>query len=151
VRVASVCVEILESYLEDLLDPRVGLELLYVARTGLWRSIDLLTGFSLLGSCVVGGYISYISGAPLVGLSSTFLLILPVIAVWHRSPLGNMARRVAFARIVSKEVGRRRGGGDREVSSNVVGGARAFSLRNFLGAEPENVTSSAPVRRIKIN
>lgn len=142
--VASVSVEMLESYLEDLLDSQVALDHLYIARPGFWKSVDLLTVLSLLGSCAVGTYVSLTSGAPLVGLSSTLLLALPVVTVWHRSPFGHLARRVSFARIVSKEVARRRGS-DKDGSAE--GATTGFSLRTLLGGEPEPV-GSAPVRSI---
>jgi hypothetical protein len=142
-RVASVSVEMLESYLEDLLDSQVALDLLYIARPGFWKSVDLLTVISLLGSCAVGTYVSLTSGAPLVGLSSTLLLALPVVTVWHRSPFGHLARRVSFARIVSKEVARRRGS-DKDGSAESAN--TGFSLRTLLGGEPEAV-GSAPARR----
>lgn len=140
--VASVSVEMLESYLEDLLDSQVALDHLYIARPGFWKSVDLLTVLSLLGSCAVGTYVSLTSGAPLVGLSSTLLLALPVVTVWHRSPFGHLARRVSFARIVSKEVARRRGS-DKDGSTETAN--TGFSFRTLLGGEPEPV-GSAPVR-----
>lgn len=140
--VASVSVEMLESYLEDLLDSQVALDHLYIARPGFWKSVDLLTILSLLGSCAVGTYVSLTSGAPLTGLSSTLLLALPVVTVWHRSPFGHLARRVSFARIVSKEVARRRGS-DKDGSAE--GANTGFSLRTLLGGDPEP-RGSAPVR-----
>lgn len=143
-RVASVAVEMLESYLEDLLDSKIALDLLYIVRPGFWKSFDLLTILSLIGSCAVGTYVSLTSGAPLVGLCSTLLLALPVVTVWHRSPFGHLARRVSFARIVSKEVARRRGS-DKEGTAESA--STGFSLRTLLGGEPEAV-GSAPARRV---
>jgi hypothetical protein len=141
--VATVPVETLESYLEDLLDRHVNLDVLFISRPGLFNSVDALTIASLAGSCMVGMYISWVSNTPIVGALATLLLSLPVVTVWYRSPFGSLARRVNFARIVSREVARRRGGG---IDKDDAGINSGFSLRHLLGGDQE-VLGSAPARR----
>lgn len=135
--VAVVPVELLEAYLEDLLDRRVNQDILFIARPGIWNSLDILTIASLLGSVVVGMYLSLQSHSALVGGFATLSLALPVITVWFRSPVGNLARRLTFARILSREIARRRG-------SDKDGEKPSFSIRRLLGGEQEQSLDPTP-------
>jgi hypothetical protein len=107
--VAFVPVEVLDSYLEDLLDTSVVDEKLFIERERGWLTnhLVLLLG---LGIALVLGYFAYTQGAS-ESLSATLslLLFLPLLGAWYLSPRAGLLRRMAFARVVSREVAYRRG------------------------------------------
>lgn len=133
--VAFVPLEVLEAYLEDLLDEHVSEDRLFLkARHSMIRRTALI-GVGLIGSLVAG--LSAVAN----GLSSIFALLLtvalalPFVWLWHVAPTRGLARRMSFAQIVSKEIARRRGGGNR-VASEVK---QSFSFRGLLNPKaPES-------------
>ena len=142
-RVSFVSVEILESYLEDVLDRSVSLDFLHIVRPGIWNRFDILTIISVICAGAAGAYLSLYSHSSLIGVLVTCSLVLPVLIVWFRSPFGTLARRVGFARIISHEIARRRG------SSHGVSrwsNAGAFSFGEMWGAP----SSSSQVESAKV-
>ncbi len=107
--VAFVPLEVLESYLEDLLDLEIT-----EAHLGIVRETQPLnwTAVSLVGLCgAIGlGLFAASTGASLLAsFALTVALACPFAVLWHFAPRGGATRRMAFAQIVSHEVARRRG------------------------------------------
>ena len=108
--VSFVSVEILESYLEDLLDRDVSEETLCIRRRGILPPLNWFALGGILTSLSSGLYTAS-TGVPLsVSLALTIVLSSPFVIMWHISPGWGVARRMLFAQIVSQEVTRRRGG-----------------------------------------
>lgn len=131
--VAFVPVEVLESYLEDLLDRDASEESLFIARKG--RGIHLrflaLTG---VGFALATGLYCASSGASFYrSFALTVALVFPFAALWQLTPYAGLARRLGFAKIVSREISRRRGI-DKDRSWNPAGFVFAEFLRS-TGAE----------------
>jgi hypothetical protein len=110
--VAFVAVEVLESYLEDLLDIDVSDDALFIKLQGFRvRSIHwALVG--LLGAVTVGLYAASTGASLPLSLGVTVALAFPFAIVWHFAPRDGLTRRVGFAQILSHEIARRRGGDD---------------------------------------
>lgn len=108
--VAFVQTEILESYLEDLLDIEVSPSKLFLAENSIPRRIAQISFFGMGLSLFVGLYAAS-AGA---SLSLSFVLMLcvasPFALLWHLSPSESNARRLRLARVLSYEIQRRRGG-----------------------------------------
>ena len=109
VGISFVPVEVLESYLDDLLDSDVTEERLSIAR----RNVSLKNySIALIGLClaVAAGLSLASTGASLLfSFSITLLLGLPFAVIWHYSPRCRLKRRMNFAQLLSVEIGRRRG------------------------------------------
>lgn len=131
VAVSFVPVEVLESFLEDLLDLDISDDVLFIRR----KAFSLAAFFSyvplvgLLLSVGAGLYAAYLGGSMLLSFALTILLALPFAAMWYLSPSG-MARRMLFAQVISREIGRRRGN-DKDLTPI---GRRSFDLRSIFGA-----------------
>lgn len=140
--VSFVPVEVLESYLEDLLDLDVGEDKLFIARRTQGIRWMLISALGLCAAIGVG-LASASKGASLVSsFGLTICLALPFGILWQLAPRDGVARRMGFAQVVSHEVARRRGTdkGPREhISSTLLlgellahkspGSARAATLR----------------------
>jgi hypothetical protein len=109
---AAVPIEVLESYLEDLLSPNVSDETLYVRRDSrafrLWMSL-------LMAAAALGVIITFRLDLPfhsflLASTLFTGVLVLVASAFFLRSSL---RRRVLFARVLSRVIADRRGRGAR--------------------------------------
>lgn len=108
--VASVPVEVLESYLEDLLDLEVSEEKLFIDRNRFGFLSHYIALGGLLCAMGVGLYAASNGASLLLSFALTVSLSLPFGVLWHFSPRDGLIRRVSFAQIVSHEVSRRRGG-----------------------------------------
>ena len=107
--VAFVPVEVLESYLEDLLDLGVKEDTLSIYREHHWLQSWWLpvVGFSFaLG---FGLYAASTGATLAVSFSLTLFSALPFGLLFHFSPRIGLMRRVSFAQILSGEISRRRG------------------------------------------
>lgn len=107
--VSFVPVEVLESYLEDLLDLSIKDTVLNIHQTQKWFQSLKVLALGLLGS-VVGGMYSVSTGASLLSsLSLTAVLGSPFLSILYVVPKMSLMRRIRFARVLSAEVSRRRG------------------------------------------
>lgn len=107
--VAFVTLEVLESYLEDLLDLEVDEDRLFITRETpafQWIAVSLV---GLCGSMALGLYAASTGASLFASFTLTVALAFPFAVLWHFAPRGGVTRRMAFAQIVSHEVARRRG------------------------------------------
>ncbi|WKZ57500.1 MAG: hypothetical protein QY326_02215 [Bdellovibrionota bacterium] len=107
--VVTISVEVLEAYLEDLLDNSVEDAYLFIERTGrkLWSETIAVGGLVL---ALVGGMmLAARSEAVLPSFFLTLSLASPFAWLWHRATSRGATRRMFFAHVVSHEIGRRRG------------------------------------------
>lgn len=131
---AFVQVEMLESYLDDLLDLEVPEAKLFIDRHYiLSRSVPLsLAG--LFSSVLIGLYLAG-EGIPLAAASGiSSFLSMPFLVLFYVSPRGALARRLMFAQVLSLEVARRRGRDKGEAPrgfspSVIIGGILQGKLR----------------------
>ncbi len=109
-RLTFVPLEVLESYLEDLLDVNSTDESLFIKKQ------TYKTHLLILLTCVIGAF-SYYNFSAESGAVGTIiicaLLTLPLLILWSLSPYGSLARRMRFAKLISSEISRRRGDGKR--------------------------------------
>lgn len=134
--VAFVPVEVLESYLEDLLDLGVKEETLYIHRESHWfRSWQILV-LGLMVALGAGLYAASIGASLLVSFGLTALLSVPFGFFFHLTPKIGLIRRMSFAQVLSAEISRRRGrdrDGDSAASRNifreVLGGSQRTPLQ----------------------
>ena len=108
--VSFIQVEVLESYLEDLLDLEITEDTLFIRLAGFRvRSIHWsLAG--LLGALTIGLYAASRGASLPLSFGLTVALALPFAAMWHFAPRDGLARRLGFAQLLSHEIARRRGG-----------------------------------------
>lgn len=107
--VAFVAVEVLESYLEDLLDLDVSDEALSIPRQRRVLNSSMTSLLGLAGSFALGVYAASAGASLFVTFALTLSVALPFALLWHFTPSEGLARRMAFAQILSQEIARRRG------------------------------------------
>jgi hypothetical protein len=109
--VSFVPVEILESYLEDLLDLQSKDEDLYIShpQNFSWSSLIAVVGMGIAMS--IGLFAASKGLSLLSSFAITFILALPFGVLWHFSPRDFASRRMKFAKLLQNEILRRRGGG----------------------------------------
>lgn len=107
--VAFVSLEVLESYLDDLLDPERSTEYLFIARRDrVWqRSLVALAGLG--GALTLGLHFASTGASLFSSFALTVGLAAPFAVVWHYAPRESAVRRMGFAQILSHEISRRRG------------------------------------------
>ncbi len=107
--VAFVAVEVLESYLEDLLDLDVSDDVLCIPRRRRLLNSSVTSLLGLAGSFALGVYAASAGASLFVTFALTLSVALPFALLWHFTPSEGLARRMAFAQILSQEIARRRG------------------------------------------
>jgi hypothetical protein len=112
--IASVPLEVLESYLEDLLDYSVSEDVLSINRERPWFYSFRVLAFGVLGSVIGGLYSVSVGASVLSSFSLTLILGAPFGAILYLAPRMGLMRRMKFARIVSAEIARRRGKDDQD-------------------------------------
>lgn len=107
--VAFIPVEVLESYLEDLLDLGVKEETLYIKRDQYWlRSWQVLA--SGVGLALCSGLYAASAGSSIPTSFGVILMLgLPFGLIFYFSPKAGLMRRMYFAQVLSAEISRRRG------------------------------------------
>jgi hypothetical protein len=116
IAVASVPIEVLESYVEDLLDLDVPDEKLFICRRRLETSFQLLAIVGLFISFAWGLWSVSKGASTTASFLCTVAMATPFAVLWHFAPRVQLMRRLGYARIVSREVFRRRGGGQNDSS-----------------------------------
>ena len=104
-----VPIEMLESYLEDLLDLDIPDDKLFIGQVGVLQRSLLLPVLGLCGAVLVGVYAASAGASLFSSLSLSVVLALPFAALWHFAPQCRVNRRLAFAKLLSQEIFRRRG------------------------------------------
>ena len=107
--VVDVPTEVLESYLEDLLDLGVKEDFLHIFRDRHWFHSLKVLALGIIGA-VVGGLYSVSVGASVLSSFSLILILgLPFASILYFAPKIGLVRRMRFAKVVSAEISRRRG------------------------------------------
>ena len=107
---ALVSNEILESYLEDLLDFEINDARLHIFRKNIDRIYSLSSLLGLLIALAIGLKLAQLGTSLIVALSAVLLIALPCGMVWHLAPKLAPNRRLYFAKLVTLEIERRTGG-----------------------------------------
>ncbi|MCB9029559.1 MAG: hypothetical protein H6619_00775 [Deltaproteobacteria bacterium] len=108
--VEFIPLNILESYLEDLLDLDVNEERLFIAVENKVTRSFFFALFGLLFALSVGLYsVSIGASFPLAFFITVFLAV-PFGALWHLVPRDKLSRRMRFAKLLSAEINQRKGG-----------------------------------------
>ncbi len=137
--VAFVPVEVLESYLEDLLDLGVKEETLFITREFEWFRSRQVLGVGLVAALSTGLYAASTGASLPVSFGLSALFSFPFGVLFHGAPKSGLVRRMSFAQILSGEISRRRGR-DRDGESNT---SRSL-LSEVLGrAQPSPLQGAA--------
>lgn len=107
--VAAIPSEVLESYLDDLLDVSVREETLFIRRSLGWLRAILAPGVGFVVALGTGLYAAAGGASFSVALSLTVCAALPFALMLQYFPKYGLMRRMGFAQIVSSEISRRRG------------------------------------------
>jgi len=109
--VAFLPVEVLESYLEDLLEVGTSSEQLYLKRDSVGRWLGISAFLGLAGALVAGLWNAASGASLLLSFLLSVLIASPFAIVWHLSSKESYLRRLRLARVVSQEISSRRGSG----------------------------------------
>jgi hypothetical protein len=122
--VAFVRVEILESFLDDLLDLHTSDDSLYVRRSRpSWGAFALLA--VLCGALICSWACAPLDGAGMLLPASLFgVFVAGAASVFYFVPRARVFRRFVLAKVLSQEIARRRGSGP--LSTRLIRGPRAF-------------------------
>ncbi len=127
--VAFIPVEVLESYLDDLLEVENTDASLFIQKDAPKFPASYTSIFGIMSSMALGLYAASSGASMLASFLLTMILALPFGLLWHFSPKKS-ARRLSFAKVISFEVSRRRGGDkDKEGASLFEG----FIPRHYRG------------------
>lgn len=108
--VSFVSVEVLDSYLEDLLNPEVRDDMLFIVREKTWTGSILIPLLGLLFALGGGLYAASIGKSLPFSFALTLGVAFPFALVLQLFPRQGLMRRMRFAQILSSEISRRRGG-----------------------------------------
>ena len=135
--VVFVPVEVLESYLEDLLNPCVTARKLFIQQgEKTARSFLVLLGL-LCGVLLIVNWVMLDmppSGLFVLGAAT----ILPLLLLWWFVPQLRLARRMRFARVLSRVIARRRG-----QHIDGAGGIGVFSFEDILVGKAASTQGAA--------
>ena len=107
--VSFVPVEVLESYLEDLLNYTIPESRLAIADTHSPLRATLITLGGMIFAVGLGGYASWIGAGLALALSITIFMAVPFAIHWYFLPKESFVRRLVFGHVLTHEIGRRRG------------------------------------------
>lgn len=112
-------VELLESYLEDLLNIKISDGALYIERSKC-RFAGIPCELTLVLIALAGGLTFYLLDTNIItAILLTALLSLPLLLISYLAPF-TVKRRMVFARALSKEIARRRGRDDESGRSSIL-------------------------------
>jgi uncharacterized membrane protein len=132
-------VEVLESYLEDLLNLKMSDEYLCISKDySRWPTRVFEVAIALFAVCM--GAVSALLGATqTMAYALTFISIIPLFFIYYLSPRSTR-RRMRFARLISREISRRRGH-DKDGE-----GRSGISIGDFfMGASSSGIHGAAKV------
>ena len=142
--VAFVPIEVLESYLEDLLELIRSEENLFIEREDVFQLGSYLPAAGLIAAMALGIYASSSGTSPLLSFALTVCIALPFTVLWYVFPNIGVARRMRLARLVSQEISRRRGG-DSDVAP--VSRREGF-LTTLIGGKAQGTTQGAAMNEV---
>lgn len=133
---ATVPVEVLEVYLDDLLDLNVSDESLFIKQSdNYWKGLVL--GIVVASVAGVSLYFPYDAEGVFVTLFLGFFFFAGLIATLYFLPRSRVMRRFSFANLISRAISRRRGYDKNETSSfapriirDLFSGRRELALEN---------------------
>lgn len=140
VSVAFISLEVLESYLEDLLDPLIADERLCIFREKPKINTIAISLLGLFLAIAIGLYAVSAGASLVLSFALTVCLAFPFALLWHFSPQEGATRRMRFAQILSQEISRRHGG-DGKGRASTLSGSRF--LEKFLSTSPTGSTQGA--------
>jgi hypothetical protein len=127
--VAFISLELLESYLEDLLDLEVCEAQLHLHRPNRRFGSMLLGMLGAAGALAVGVYVSFLGTSLGASLLLTLTAALPFAVLFHFASRQSTVRRLKFAQLLSQEISRRRGG---DGTTSVVRSRQLLSLGKLI-------------------
>jgi hypothetical protein len=142
VGVTTVPVEVLESYFEDLIDIEIPEEKLFIRRRNIGHFFQVLSLIGLVGAFAWGLWSVERGASPVVSFFFTLFMSAPFGVLWHCAPRIQIVRRLGFARVISQEIFRRRGGGKDEGR----GANASMVISELLSPQTPSMTGAA--RRI---
>ena len=142
--VSFVGIQVLESYLDDLLDLEISDETLSIKKdSSSWSSIYIpLTGILL--AFATGLYSRELGATLPLSFSLTISMAMPFLALFYYSPKVGLSRRIYFAQTISNEVSRRRGEDESGRSST----RDTNRLRALLGSRSSQTPLSGAARTL---
>lgn len=108
--VSFIQLAVLESYAEDLVDLECKDDELYIRSKYASIGKMLFVWLGMVFALTSGSLAAFSGGTFLFSLLITTLVALPFGMYWHVSPCSGVARRMNFAKILFREISRRRGG-----------------------------------------
>lgn len=136
--ISFVPAEALEQYLDDLLDTAVIDEDLHIAKDRAFSPLELISAAGVCISVLFGIY-SFLHGSSALGAFLSMACIgLPFALLWLFAPKDKLCRRMRFARIVSGEIARRKGGGGPFIR-NAGGTIHAFVGKEWVLSEQNSL------------
>ena len=102
--------EIIESYLEDLLDFTISDHQLHIYRRNFTPKYNVIAIFGLILSMAFGLKLAYSGASFYLALTGVLLIALPSGIIWHLAPKIAPNRRLFFVKLLSQELDRRNGG-----------------------------------------
>ncbi len=104
-------VEVLQSYLDDLLNLEIKPEQLFISHDAFGSRIAWVAVFGLALAIGLGLYAASGGATLLLSFALTVCIACPFAVLWHLSPREATVRRMRFAQLLSHEISKRRGGG----------------------------------------
>ena len=121
---AFVSNEILQSYLEDLIDFTISDESLYIYRRYFLRTYNLVSIFGLIVAIIFGLKLAYSGASFPLAMLTVLSIAIPSGVIWHLAPKMTPNRRLFFAKLLNQELNRRNG--------NINGGKGLMTKINKL-------------------
>lgn len=119
-RVSFIPDEVLESYLEDLLDFQIDDIRLYIQTKDYTKRYNLIAILGLFLAMAFGLILAYSGNSFLIAMSGMLLIVIPSGCIWHLAPKIAPNRRLFFARLISQELDRRNGKDIDSMGSTIV-------------------------------
>jgi hypothetical protein len=113
---AFVSLEVLESYFDDLLDPEISDESLFIAQKSWYKRPIFFLGLGFLCAVIIGLTAAVHLSSFGFSLLLTISIAFPFAVLAQVIPGARNVRRMRFAKIISKEINRRRGSSDDKFS-----------------------------------
>lgn len=143
VGVTTVPVEVLESYFEDLIDIEIPEERLFIRRRNIGNFFQVLAILGLVGAFAWGLWSVERGATPAITFCLTLFMSAPFAVLWHFSPRIQLVRRLGFARVISQEIFRRRGG-----KADDGKGAASSVISELLSPRPTVTSIQGAARKI---
>lgn len=134
---AFISVEVMESYLDDLLDLDVQEEKLFIQTKTKFPLYPLVSAGGILLTVAAGLFMVDSGYTVSFSFALTILMAIPFVVLWHMSPKQGLALRLIFARALSQQISKRRGNdGDRIQTRNVF----SKLIQNKIVTTPRGVS-----------